>query len=230
MAKQSNNENDNKKRSKTSGLGKVIIPIIILGMIAVGLGIYWLRSQSSEPQANTGTVFAKVSENPSQGSSGARVVIDEFGDFQCPVCGMFHQRVYRDLNEKFVKTGQVRLVFHPLNYIGAESKWAAEAATCAQEQGRFWEYHDTLYDRQNGENNGAFRKENLKNFAQELRLDRQAFNQCLDSGRYSRLIDQWTSEGQHRGVTGTPTFFINGHKYPGFLTLEQLRQIIETSQ
>lgn len=205
MAKKSNNEND-KKRSKTLSLRKVIIPIIIFGMIAVGLGLYWVQSQNAEPQADTGTGFAKISENPTQGSLSARVVIDEFGDFQCPVCGMFYQRVYRDLHEKFVKTGQVRLVFHPLNYIGAESKFAAAAATCAQEQGRFWEYHDTLYDKQNGENNGAFRKENLKNFAKKLGLDTQAFNHCLDSGCYNQLIDQWTSEGQRRGVTGTPTF------------------------
>ncbi|MBI1744863.1 DsbA family protein [Candidatus Acetothermia bacterium] len=230
MAKQSNNENDKKKRSKTPGLGKMIIPIIILGMIAVGLGLYWVQSQNSEPQANTGTVFAKVSENPSQGSSSARVVIDEFGDFQCPVCGMFHRQTYRNLDETYVKTGRVKLVFHPLNYIGSESKFSAAAATCAQEQGHFWEYHDKLYESQNGENNGAFRKENLKNFAKELGLDTQAFNHCLDSSRYNQLIDQWTSEGQRRGVTGTPTFFINGRKYPGFLTLDQLRQIIEALQ
>ncbi len=107
-------------------------------------------------------------------------------------------------------TGKVRFAFRHFAFIGQESSWAAEASECANEQGRFWDYYDKLFEEQAGENVGAFSKENLKRFAAELGLDTEQFNQCLDSGKYQEKVRQETLEGKRAGVRGTPTLFVNG--------------------
>jgi len=104
----------------------------------------------------------------------------------------------------------VRFVFRHFAFIGDESRWAAEASECANEQGRFWDYYDKLFEEQSGENVGTFGKENLKRFAAELGLDTERFNQCLDSGRYQTKVQQELIEGRQKGVRGTPTLFVNG--------------------
>ncbi|HHH41140.1 MAG TPA: hypothetical protein ENK56_03960 [Chloroflexi bacterium] len=104
----------------------------------------------------------------------------------------------------------MRFVFRHFAFIGDESRWAAEASECANEQGRFWDYYDKLFEEQSGENVGTFSKENLKRFAAELGLDTERFNQCLDSGRYQTKVQQELIEGRQKGVRGTPTLFVNG--------------------
>ena len=95
-------------------------------------------------------------------------------------------------------------------FIGDESRWAAEASECANEQGRFWDYHDKLFAEQTGENVGTFSLDNLKRFAADLKLNAQQFNQCLDSGEYRDKVQQEVSEGQRLGVNSTPSLFVNG--------------------
>jgi len=104
----------------------------------------------------------------------------------------------------------VRFVFRHFAFLGDESRWAAEAAECANEQGRFWDYYEKLFAEQAGENVGTFSLENLKRFAAELGLDTKRFNQCLDSGKYSAKVQRETLQGRQEGVRGTPTVFVNG--------------------
>lgn len=112
-------------------------------------------------------------------------------------------------------------------FLGPESQWAGEASECAAEQDAFWEYHDYLFDNQSGENRGAFTKENLKRFAEELGLDTTAFNECLDSGRYAGLVQEETNGGRQLGVQSTPTFVINGQAVVGAQPFEVFEQVIE---
>lgn len=150
------------------------------------------------------------SSDKSKGEANAPVTVVEYSDFQCPYCGVFATNAERQLEEEFVGTGKVRFVYRNLAFIGNESQWAAQAAECANEQGKFWDYHDKLFNSQKGENDGAFSKPNLKGFAVELGLDTAQFNQCLDSGKYATKVRQETLEGQQAGVRGTPTLFVNG--------------------
>lgn len=113
-------------------------------------------------------------------------------------------------------------------FLGPESTWSAEAAECAADQEKFWEYHDKLYDSQSGENQGAFNKENLKKFAQEIGLDTQAFNECLDSGKYMALIQEDTQAASSLGVKSTPTFLINGQPVIGAQPFDVFQQTIES--
>jgi len=112
-------------------------------------------------------------------------------------------------------------------FLGPESQWAAEASECAADQDAFWDYHDLLYNRQAGENRGAFDKDNLKQFAAELGLDTQVFNECMDSGKYASLVQTETAMAQSLGVRGTPAFLVNGQPLVGAQPFEVFEQIIE---
>ncbi len=128
----------------------------------------------------------------------------------------------------YVKTGKVRFGYQHFAFLGEESQWAAEASECAAEQDAFWAYHDLLFfDKYGGENRGAFSKDNLKQFAAELGLDTEAFNACLDSGKYAELVRNETAFVQSLGVRGTPTFVVNGRAMSGALPFETFQQVIE---
>ena len=113
-------------------------------------------------------------------------------------------------------------------FLGPESQWSAEASECAGEQDAFWEYHDYLFTHQNGENQGAFSQDNLKLFAEELGLDTEAFNECLDSGRYTNLVQNQTNVARQLGVQSTPTFAVNGQALVGAQPFDVFQQTIES--
>lgn len=112
-------------------------------------------------------------------------------------------------------------------FLGDESQWAAEASECAGDQDKFWEFHDYLFSHQNGENQGAFSQDNLKAFAKELGLDTTAFNDCLDTGKYTTLVQDQTQMGRQLGVTSTPAFAINGQTMVGAQPFENFQTIID---
>ena len=127
----------------------------------------------------------------------------------------------------YIKTGKVRFGYFQNAFLGDESQWAAEAAECASDQNKFWEYHDLLFSSQKGENQGAFSKDNLKQLSQKLGLDMQAFGDCIDSGKYTKAIQQQTSLARQIGVQSTPSFLINGTPLVGGQPFEAFQQIIE---
>jgi len=118
--------------------------------------------------------------------------------------------VLPSIEEEFVSTGQAKVQARTFAFMGEESVLAAQAAECANEQGRFWEFHDTLYANQRGGNKGAFSPENLKRFAEALELDTAAFDSCLDSGKYASKVREDTEAARQMGVSGVPTIFVNG--------------------
>ena len=161
------------------------------------------------------------------GEQNASVTMIEYGDFQCPFCGKFFKETESTLREKYIRTGKVKFIYRDFAFLGPESIWAANAAKCAGEQGKFWQYHDYLFNSQRGENQGAFSKDNLKGFAKILSLDSAKFNTCLDLEKYNDEISKETKAGGEAGVTGTPANFINGVLYPGALPANNFFQIID---
>ena len=111
-------------------------------------------------------------------------------------------------------------------FLGDDSQRAAEASECAAEQGQFWPFHDALFARTAGRNAGVFSSTLLKQYAAEVNLDAAAFGSCLDSGRYAAAVRAETEAGRARGVTRTPTLFVNGQKLEGAPTYEALLQVI----
>ncbi len=124
----------------------------------------------------------------------------------------------------------MRFGYLTLAFLGDESLWAAEASECADEQGKFWEYHDKLFASQNGENQGAFAKDKLKGFAADLKLDTEKFNACLDSGKYTQVVQDETNMAGQLGVQSTPTFLINTQPVQGAQSFDTFKQIIESEK
>ena len=112
-------------------------------------------------------------------------------------------------------------------FLGQESVWAGAASECANEQGKFWEYHDYLFEKWNGENKGTFSKENLKKFGADLELNTVKFNECVDSGRMEAIVQQDIDFARQLGVSSTPTFAVNGRPVQGALPLADFQQLIE---
>ena len=112
-------------------------------------------------------------------------------------------------------------------FLGQESAWAAEASECAADQDAFWEYHDLIFERHAGENQGAFSKENLKLMAIDLGLDSAAFDECLDSGKYTQQVQMDAQTARQLGVSSTPAFVINGVAVMGAQPFTVFEQAIE---
>lgn len=166
---------------------------------------------------------AQVSTNgaPSKGAEKAQVTIVKFEDFECPFCKNVQPALAAVLKQY---NGKVRVVHKdlPLEAIHPQAQLAAEAARCAGDQNKFWEYHDTLYAKA-----PKFAADDLKAYAKDMSLDTTKFDQCLTSGKYRALIQKDLSEGAQLGLTGTPTFFINGREISGALPVESFAAIID---
>jgi len=212
---------------------KFIIPgaIVLAGLIIAVAVIYSTAGfKSSDKPSGTAAVGALPAVSSSDfvlGDQNAPVTIVEYGDFQCPFCAKFFSETESALREKYIKTGKVKFIYRDFAFLGQESLWAANAARCAGEQEKFWQYHDYLYGNQRGENQGAFSKDNLKSFAAALGLDKEKFGACLDAEKYTDLIQKETKAGGEAGVQGTPASFINGTLYPGALPAITFTQIID---
>lgn len=186
---------------------------MLLAIVAAGIVV--LRPGDGVAVTGAEASAATAYRAPVLGNPDAPVTITEYGDFQCPSCGAFARSTEPELVKRYIDTGKAKLVFKHFAWIGAESKRAAEAASCAGAQGRFWEFHDYLYTHQRGENGGAFGGANLKGFAGALGLDRAAFDRCLDAGTYAAAVDRDFAEARSLNLTGTPTFVINGTRVVG---------------
>jgi len=164
---------------------------------------------------------AVAATGPVRGPVEAPVTIIEFSDFQCPFCGQFAPTLHEIL-AKYPK--QVRLVYRhlPVTKLHPNAEKAAEAAVCAQDQGKFWEMYDTLFAEQN-----ALGVDALKEKAKRLGLDTAIFDECLDSGKSEQAIQADARAAEALGITGTPASFINGRLVNGTASVDQLSRIID---
>lgn len=186
---------------------------IIVSIIAVGVILVY--STSSVETANTdvrlhGTI-STTTGSPIIGSTSAPITIVEFGDYQCHQCYNWFHNTKPSIFQNYVDTGKVNLVFVDLAFLGRDSPKAAQASYCAEDQGKYWEYHNQLYISQESKiDNGWANSERLKSFAFSLGLDPELFDSCLDSGKYAKRVQSNIAEAKKFGVSGTPTFFIIG--------------------
>lgn len=148
--------------------------------------------------------------SPVEGSSSASVTIVEFGDYQCPKCDAWFTNEEPTIKTNYIDTNKAKLYFVDFPFLGPDSAVAAQAAYCAGDQGKYWEYHDYLYTHQAGIQSGWASASNLKSYAATLGLDTTQFNSCLDSGKYADRVSHNKDIGTSRGVQGTPAFFIIG--------------------
>jgi protein-disulfide isomerase len=163
------------------------------------------------------------------GNPDAPVNIVEYGDYQCPACGLFAENGFHNLVNEFVSTGDVSFTYVPMSFLGDDSVRAAEAAFCANEQGQFWAMHESIYNNQFGENRGAFSRARLGQMAEAIGLDMDAFNSCMDSGQQRGAVTNSANVAQQDGVSSTPTFIINNGEPFGWNNWESFRETVNAA-
>lgn len=182
-----------------------------LAILVIGGGVALAASRTDPAPAPQATTAVR----PSLGDPAAPVVIVEYADFQCPFCGAFAREIQPQIESAYVRTGKVRFEWRDFAWMGAESKAAANAARCAADQGAFWKYHDRLYASSVAPNRGTFTRARLIADASAIGLDTATFGACLDDGRHRAAVEADTAEATRLGMTGTPTFLINGQRIVG---------------
>lgn len=162
-----------------------------------------------------------IDRAPSKGAENAPVKIVKFEDFECPFCKTV-QPTISELLKKYA--GRVRVVHKdlPLEEIHPQAQLAAQAARCAADQGKFWQYHDMLYSHA-----PKLGPAELKGYAKEVGIETTSFAQCLASGKHKGAVQQDLAEGAKLGLTGTPAFFINGRELIGAQPIEAFTAIID---
>jgi protein-disulfide isomerase len=186
-----------------------------------------MNSVSSSPsiaQAITSKELQEVTstDDPSLGPEDAALVIVEFADFECPYSKDASYNI-RSLLPEYEDS--VRFIYRdfPISEIHPNAMLASEAAGCADDQGKFWEFHDRIYL-----NQSSLSEETISSHAIAIGLNINQFEACINSKRYEDEIIQDLSDGINAGVSGTPTFFFNGYAVPGSIPKELLRQIIDS--
>lgn len=185
------------------------------------VGGYTAVDSGSAVESPSREVAENAADDPFRGLTDAPVTIVVFADFECPFSQAV-QPALRTVLERY--NDRVRLVYRdfPISSKHPGALKAAEAGQCANDQDAFWGYHDLLYERQ-----PHFTIPELKGYAKELKLDTAAFDNCLDSGKYTAEVERDFRDGVAVGVRGTPTFFFNGNAIAGTLSESALTQITE---
>lgn len=214
--------------------GPFMAVAIVIAVIAVG-GLIAISRTGGDGDGGGEHPFeplvrSEVSGNRS-GAATAPVRIIEFADFQCSHCANFALNVAPAIEAEFIETGIASLELRQFPFLGPESFAAAEACECAGDQGRFWEYHDLLFQRQGPVGSGVFSSDRLKRYGRDIAelfpdFDSGAFEGCIDSGAKRAVVETQLKVGKALGVTGTPSFIVGNQFVPGALSLDAFRALI----
>jgi len=235
-------ENQTTESIKTGGFdgSKLFIPIsIIIAAVIISGTIFYTDSKTKtanikeaiQPGGGSGEIV-KVSEDDDAflGPKNADVVAVEFSDFQCPFCRKFWKDSFPQLKKDFIDTKKIKFVYRdfPLTFHPSAMP-AAQAAECAKEQNKFWQFHDKIFEEQDkkGEGTIQFTVDDIKKWAAEIGVDSGKFNTCLDSGKYKEEVEKDYNDGVSYNVSGTPTLFINGKALVGAQPYEVFKSEIE---
>jgi protein-disulfide isomerase len=192
---------------------------ILYGLLAVVAVLFFMFAG----RPGTGN-YVRISEyNPVLGQEDAPVTFAVFGDYQCSYTNQFFEEVLPQLKESYIDTGKVKLAYKHFP-TPEESKIAAEASLCAHDQGKFWPFVSlVLENREEWSQEGNM---NFDKYANEIGLDENTFSDCLDQHSHRIHVEEDYNEGNELGVSGTPTFFINGMKIEGLIPFEKFKDVL----
>jgi hypothetical protein len=211
----------------------VLFILVLIG--GATLIYYWHTSGYAPIPAHVGAEYAGIDRGFTEqgfarlGSADAPVVVEEFASYACPHCRDFHLERFPAMLDE-IAAGQVQFVMIPVPHIGPGAKDAAKAALCAGQQGQYWEMNDVLFDWQKRFVMFTFDRRRLHNGAHNLGLDTKAFDQCMDSPATDALVESARTEFDRRGLSGTPTFFINGQQVRSYDEFDNLSQLTESQK
>ncbi len=205
---------------------KFIIGVLVATLLVIGGGAYITSKKTASPTGKT--VPASLmqhlvrEDSPALGAQDAKVTVVEFGDFQCPACGALHP-VLTEVKKKYADAS-VQFVFRQFPLPQHENATAAaRASLAAQAQGKFWEYHDTLFEHQTN-----LKAEDFITYAKSIGLDVNKFEQDLKASAISETVQRDRTDGNALGVRSTPTLFINDIQYTGKYTLNDISTVIDS--
>ena len=210
---------------------------LIIAAITVG-GIAALTYQSTRPKDNgyvspvDSTLAPVQSAGYVIGSPTAPLEVTEFGDFECPACGSFADLTEPDLRKNYIDAGKIRWRFidFPLN-VHRNTWFASRAAACADEQGKFWPFHDLLYQTQDQWNSEATDKPDkfMKQLGRQLGLNASQFDQCVDTKKYQAKIQAHLKIAEDRKIMQTPTFFVGARAVVGANSYDEFAKILDSA-
>jgi protein-disulfide isomerase len=229
------------KRRKQRQKQRQMATLAIIGGVALLVGLIVLSGflRNSSPVGDFTVITPDAHPQASgtaMGDPNAPVRIDAFEDFQCPACQYYSENIEHQVIDNLVTPGTVYYVFRNYPFIDdraatKESDQAANAAMCAADQGRFWDYHQMLYANWKGENEGNLSDKRLTAFADSLGLDMGKFNTCFKANQFKDKINTDLADGQKMGVQGTPSIFVNGKLVaPGQVpTYEEIKAAVDAA-
>jgi protein-disulfide isomerase len=162
------------------------------------------------------------------GDANAPVLVEEYGDFQCPTCASWDRSVFPTV-ERLVDEGKIRFAYYPFAFLGPESVTAASASVCAADQGKFWEFRSYLYANQYPENSGSITADLLVDVGAGMGLTDAGFEQCVRGDTYDGWIRQVSDQATSRGIVATPTILVNGKGFDRPPTAAELIAAVETA-
>jgi len=210
----------------------LVFPVVIGIIIGIFVTNYNEDPKLELSSENLLTVKKLIKNgSPILGNPSAPITILEWGDYQCTFCYRFHQTSLNTIYEEYIKTGKVNLVFKDFPLNGADSIHAAEASYCAEEQGKYWEFHDQLYVNWGGERTGWITRNSLNVFAEKIELEITEFNSCMNEQRYHQKVLELEQFGREIGIDATPSFLIFNDekviKIRGNQPIEVFKRVIE---
>jgi protein-disulfide isomerase len=220
-------------KAGTFVFGVLFVISLFTGGFGIGDGVTGgtVREVPSAPSPSIPTGVASVNaedfvdDDPVLGNDDAELTIIEFSDFECPFCKRANDDALVQVKSQYVDTGKVKIVYRdfPLTSIHPIAQKAGEAAECADDQGKFWEYHDLIFERQ-----PSLSQASLKQWAGELGLDQKEFDDCLDSGEHSAEVNKDASDAQRAGGRGTPFFIVGNQALSGAQPFSAFQAAIES--
>jgi protein-disulfide isomerase len=240
--------------SVSSGSRKrdMFLPVsILIAAVMVGGAIVFatLYKGGGAPAGGPGNIVEATSTTPNPaaamtlgprdailGNASATVTLVEYGDYQCPYCVQFFSQTQPQIIQDYVNTGKVRVVFRDFAFLGAESTASANAAQCAEDQGKLWAYHDALYsaklaDDNNGgsEDDGFYTTTEFVRLAQQVGLNIPTFTNCVNNNADANIVAQEKGAAADAGVDSTPSFIINGTMITGAQPYSVFQQALDAA-
>lgn len=208
--------------------------VLLVGVAVVGGGALWYSSRPQPastpgPSAPPPAAATDGFRGYTLGSAAARIEVTEYSDFECPFCASFAAVQMPVIREQLIATGRVRWRFRDFPLATHQyAQYAALAAQCGGEQGKFWEMHDQLFGRHEWAQTGKNPRSLFRDFAKTSGLDLSKYDACMDGQRYAGRIQASVQEGLAAGVPGTPSFFVNGKRLEGRATSDAFKALADS--
>ena len=217
-----------KKRIQKAKKQQRILIFIVVGIALLITGFIIFQSLKPVGEIKQLTVRNHPqTDGLTMGDPNAPIVVEEFSDFQCVACFRFWEGLEKEFIDNYVSTGKVFFKYTPFSFIGPESFQAAEAAYCANEENRFWDYHDMVFENWNGENVGNYSDQRLIAFASSIGLNENNFKSCLNKNKFNNEVQKGISYGTQSGISATPSFIVNGELVYSDALIEKLDSLLD---